>query len=154
VEALLVASGFLFRVLGGAAAARVTVSGWFVLVCSCGALGVAIAKRYAEGITLGSGAARHRPVMRSYRAPVLRAGQYAAAVLMTACYLRWAFGEPGDVRAWHLLSALPLAAALHRFATLTGRPAIRPVEDLIARDGPMLACEAVWLSLFMTGLYL
>ena len=154
VEALLVASGFLLRVLGGAAAARVTASGWFLLVCSCGALGVAIAKRYAEGITLGSSAARHRPVMRSYRAPALRAAQYAAAALMTACYLRWAIGEPGDVRAWHLLSALPLAAALYRFGTLTGRPAIRPVEDLIARDGPMLACEAAWLSLFLTGLYL
>jgi decaprenyl-phosphate phosphoribosyltransferase len=48
VEAALVASGFLLRVLGGAAAGRVEPSGWFLLVCSSGALGVAIAKRYTE----------------------------------------------------------------------------------------------------------
>jgi len=154
LEAVLVASGFLLRVLGGAAATRVGPSGWFLLVCSCGALSVAIAKRYAERITLGGDATRHRPVMRSYPAPVLRLAQYTAATLMMACYLRWAISEPGAAHTWHLLSAVPLAAALWRFAALTGHPAIRPVEDMIARDGPMLACEAAWVSLFMTGLCL
>jgi decaprenyl-phosphate phosphoribosyltransferase len=154
LEAVLVASGFLLRVLGGAAATRVGLSDWFLLVCSCGALSVAIAKRYAERITLGREAARHRPVMRAYPAPVLRLAQYTSTAVMMACYLRWAAGEPGEVRAWHLLSAVPLTAALYRFAALTSHPAIRPVEDMIARDGPMLACEAAWLSLFMTGLCL
>jgi decaprenyl-phosphate phosphoribosyltransferase len=48
VELIFVASGFLLRVLGGAAATHVRPSGWFLLVCSLGALGVAIAKRYTE----------------------------------------------------------------------------------------------------------
>jgi hypothetical protein len=30
---------------------------------------------------------------------------------------------------------------------------VRPVEDLITRDGLMLACEAAWLALFIVGLY-
>jgi decaprenyl-phosphate phosphoribosyltransferase len=152
VEAVLVASGFLLRVLGGAAAARVGPSGWFLLVCSSGALGVAIAKRYTERATLGGEAMRHRPVLRFYPARVLRLGQLAAAAVMAACYLVWALGEPGGVRPWHLMSAIPLAAALCRFAILSGRPTTRPVEDMIARDAAMLACEAAWLSLFMIGL--
>lgn len=152
VEAVLVASGFLLRVLGGAAAARVDPSGWFLLVCSTGALGVAIAKRYTERVALDGGAMRHRPVLRYYPAPVLRLSQLAAAALMTACYLLWAAGEPGGVRPWHLISAIPLAAALGRFAILTGRPTVRPVEDMITRDGVMLACEVAWLALFMIGL--
>jgi decaprenyl-phosphate phosphoribosyltransferase len=152
VEAVLVASGFLLRVLGGAAAAQVDPSGWFLLVCSTGALGVAIAKRHTERVTLTGASMRHRPVLRSYSAPVLRLSQHAAAALMTACYLRWAWGEAGGVRPWHLLSAIPLAAALCRFASLTGRPTVRPVEDMIIRDGSMLACEVAWLSLFVTGL--
>ena len=41
VEVLFVASGFLLRVLGGAAATHVRPSGWFLLVCSLGAFGVA-----------------------------------------------------------------------------------------------------------------
>lgn len=48
VEMLIVASGFVLRVLGGAAATHVRPSAWFLLVCSLGALGVAVAKRYAE----------------------------------------------------------------------------------------------------------
>jgi decaprenyl-phosphate phosphoribosyltransferase len=152
VEAALVASGFLLRVLGGAAASRVAPSGWFLLVCSSGALGVAIAKRYTELVALGGEAIRHRPVLRWYSAPVLRLSQLAAAALMTACYLLWAAGEAGRVRPWHLISAIPLAAALGRFAVLTGRRTVRPVEDLIARDAAMLACEAAWLGLFLLGL--
>jgi decaprenyl-phosphate phosphoribosyltransferase len=50
------------------------------------------------------------------------------------------------------MSAIPLAAALCRFARLTGRPTTRPVEDMIARDAAMLACEVAWLSLFLIGL--
>ena len=53
IELVFVASGFLLRVLGGAAATHVRPSGWFLLVCSLGALGVAVAKRYTELVYLG-----------------------------------------------------------------------------------------------------
>ncbi len=154
VEVLFVASGFLLRVLGGAAATHVKPSGWFLLVCSLGALGVAVAKRYAELVTLGPAAVRHRPVMRAYRPGALRMAQFGIGALMIVCYALWASGEhSGATKAWHLLSAVPLIAALYRFAKLTGRKQIRPVEDMITRDGVMLVCEASWLALFVTGLY-
>ncbi len=60
VEVLFVASGFLLRVPGGAAAPHVPPSGWFLLVCSLGAFGVAIAKRYTELTNLGPEAIRQR----------------------------------------------------------------------------------------------
>ena len=75
VEVLFVASGFLLRVLGGAAATHVPPSGWFLLVCSLGAVGVAIAKRYTELTNLGAEAIKHRPVMRFYRPAALRLSQ-------------------------------------------------------------------------------
>jgi decaprenyl-phosphate phosphoribosyltransferase len=153
LEVLFVASGFLLRVLGGAAATHVKPSGWFLLVCSLGALFVAVAKRYTELVTLGRDAFRHRPVMRSYRPSALRLGQYLTGVLMMVCYLLWACGEHSVTREWHVASAVPLAVALYRFAVLTGRRTIRPVEDMITRDGAMLACEIGWLCLFVTGLY-
>jgi decaprenyl-phosphate phosphoribosyltransferase len=153
LEVMFVASGFLLRVLGGAAATHVKPSGWFLLVCSLGALGVAVAKRYTELVTLGQDAVRHRPAMRRYRPAMLRLAQYLIGVSMIGCYVLWAIGEDSDTRRWHLVSSIPLAVALCRFAVLTGRRTIRPVEDLIVRDGAMLACEIGWLSLFVTGLY-
>jgi decaprenyl-phosphate phosphoribosyltransferase len=153
VEMALVASGFLLRVLGGAAATHVRLSVWFLLVCSLGALGVAAAKRYTELTSLGADAARHRPVMRWYRPGSLRAVQVIVGVLMLATYLMWASGESAGMRGWHMASAIPLALALGRFGALTARRTVRPVEDMITRDGPMLACEVAWLGLFCAGLY-
>jgi decaprenyl-phosphate phosphoribosyltransferase len=152
LELLLVASGFLLRVLGGAAATRVPPSGWFLLVCSLGALGVALAKRYTELTSLGAEAIQHRPVMCWYRPAALRLGQLAVGAGMIAAYLAWAASEHLEARTWHLASALPLAAALARFGLLTGRRTAAPVEDLLTRDVPMLACEACWLALFVAGL--
>jgi decaprenyl-phosphate phosphoribosyltransferase len=152
VEMVLVASGFLLRVLGGAAATHVRVSIWFLLVCSLGALFVAVAKRYAELTSLGADAARHRPVMRWYRPGSLRIAQVAVGALMLAMYLLWASGESDGVRVWHMVSTLPLALALCRFGVLTGQRTVRPVEDMITGDGPMIACEVAWLGLFCAGL--
>jgi decaprenyl-phosphate phosphoribosyltransferase len=153
VEMVLVASGFLLRVLGGAAATQVRPSVWFLLVCSLGALFVAVAKRYTELTSLGAGAIRHRPVLRWYHPRLLRIAQVAIGALMLGTYLVWASGESAGTRAWHVVSAVPLALALGRFGVLTARRTVRQVEDMITRDGPMLACEVVWLGLFCAGLY-
>jgi decaprenyl-phosphate phosphoribosyltransferase len=153
VEMVLVASGFLLRVLGGASATHVRPSVWFQLVCSLGALSVAIAKRYTELTSLGDDAIRHRPVLCWYRPRVLRATQVSVGAVLLAMYLMWASGESAGARAWHVASAVPLALALGRFGALTMRRTVRQVEDMITRDGPMLACEAAWLSLFCAGLY-
>jgi len=152
IELIFVASGFLLRVLGGAAATHVPPSGWFLLVCSLGAFGVAIAKRYTELAGLGPAAIRHRPALRWYRPWALLVAQWIVAAAMIAAYVAWAAGEHSDAKPWHLLSAIPLAAALVRFAILTARHSTAPVEDLLTRDGLMLTCELTWLALFVTGL--
>jgi decaprenyl-phosphate phosphoribosyltransferase len=153
LEMLIVASGFVLRVLGGAAATHVVPSVWFLLVCSLGALGVTVAKRYTELTSLGADAIKHRPVMRFYRPDMLRITQVVIGVGMLATYLMWALSEAHAPRPWHLASALPLAAALVRFGVLTARRTVRPVEDLITRDAVMLCCEVAWLILFCVGLY-
>ena len=154
VELLFVASGFVLRALGGAAATRVPPSGWFLLVCSLGALLVATAKRYTEMAVLGPDAIQHRPSMRWYRPAALRLTQRITAIAMITAYVLWALGEDrGWIRGWHLASAVPLAGTLIRFDHLTARGTPRPVEDLLARDTPMVLLEIVWLLTFVTGLW-
>jgi decaprenyl-phosphate phosphoribosyltransferase len=153
LEVAFVAVGFVLRAVGGAVATHVPPSGWFLMVCSLGALLVAIGKRYTELTVLGAQAARHRPVMRWYNIAGLRAAQRAVAGGMLAAYLLWALSEPdGWMRGWHLVSVLPLGIALARFDRLTGLAEDRPVEDLITRDPMMICTEATWLTLFLVGL--
>jgi decaprenyl-phosphate phosphoribosyltransferase len=153
LELLLVASGFVIRALGGAAATGVPPSGWFLLVCSLGALMVAVTKRSMELAVLGPDAARHRPATRWYTAESLQFSQRLLIVTMMLAYAAWASGEQASwTRDWHLASALPLAAALLRFSRLSAGPARRPVEDLITRDPVMACCEVSWLLMFAAGL--
>jgi decaprenyl-phosphate phosphoribosyltransferase len=153
LELSFVASGFVLRALGGAIATHVPPSGWFLLVCSLGALMVATAKRFSELTMLGAGVARHRPAMRWYTRSALRLSQRSIALVMITAYLLWAHGEHATwMRWWHLASAVPLAAALARFDRLTARASSKPVEDLIARDGLMVCFELAWLAMFGAGL--
>jgi len=153
IEVVFVASGFVLRALGGAAATHVPPSGWFLLVCSLGALLVALAKRFTELTVLGDQAIAHRPVMRWYSARAVRAGQRLVAVAMIAAYLLWARSEADPwMRIWHLASAIPLAAAMIRFDKLTARATSKPVEDLISRDPIMVGFELAWLVMFAVGL--
>jgi decaprenyl-phosphate phosphoribosyltransferase len=153
LEMLLVTSGFVLRVLAGAVATRIPPSPWFLGVCTLGALGVAVAKRYTELTSLGDAAVRHRPVTRFYQSAGLRKIQLTLAAGMVATYVMWAAGQAIGARYWHVASALPLALALLRFGMLTGRRTVRPVEDILTRDGLLLACEAAWLALFTVGSY-
>jgi decaprenyl-phosphate phosphoribosyltransferase len=153
VELAFVAAGFVLRALGGAIATHVPPSAWFLLVCSLGALMVAIAKRYTELAALDGAAARHRPVMRWYTPAMLRLSQRVVACAMILAYLLWATAERDPWMAgWHLASALALGLALLRFDRLTGQAEGRPVEDLITRDRLMNICELAWLAMFAIGL--
>jgi decaprenyl-phosphate phosphoribosyltransferase len=153
IELTVVASGFVLRALGGAAATHVPPSGWFLTVCSLGALMVAIGKRYTELSSLGTEAIAHRPVMRWYSLSILRAGQRAASIILLAAYLFWALSEHDSwMRGWHVASVVPLALALIRFDRLTGLAEGRPVEDLIVRDPMMICWELTWLTMFTVGL--
>jgi decaprenyl-phosphate phosphoribosyltransferase len=154
IELIFVASGFVLRALGGAVATHVPPSAWFLLVCSLGAFLVATAKRFTELTVLGADAVRHRPSMRYYRPAALRLTQRITAVAMMACYVLWAFGENGTwIRSWHLASAVPLAATLAWFDRLTARATAKPVEDLLARETPMVVLESIWLAMFVAGLW-
>ena len=153
VELACVASGFVLRVIGGAVATHVPPSGWFLLVCSLGALMVAIAKRFTELTVLGADATRHRPAMRGYSAATLRIAQRVVCAAMIVSYVFWAGSEPMPrTRVFHLISSIALLAALVRFDRLTARATSKPVEDLIARDPVMVGCEVAWLILFALGL--
>ena len=71
VDVLVVASGFVLRAVAGALAIDVDISGWLLICTVLIALFLALGKRRHEYLTLDGDAARHRPILAEYSAPLL-----------------------------------------------------------------------------------
>jgi 4-hydroxybenzoate polyprenyltransferase len=69
----------------------------------------------ATALAVGAGVAIREPLLV---VAMLRVGQLLVGLGMLATYLTWAGNETTAGRPWHLLSAVPLAAALIRFSAL------------------------------------
>jgi 4-hydroxybenzoate polyprenyltransferase len=71
VDVLAVAAGFVLRAMAGAFAVDVDISGWLLICTIVIALFLALGKRRHEYLTLDADAARHRPILAEYSAPLL-----------------------------------------------------------------------------------
>jgi len=71
LDVLSIAAGFVLRVLAGAVAVNVPVSGWLFLCALMLALFLGLAKRRQELVSLGDGATQHRPSLGEYSLPLL-----------------------------------------------------------------------------------
>lgn len=66
IDVLVIATGFVLRILAGAAALRVMPSAWLILCGVMISLFLGFTKRRAEVVLLGERAAEHRKVLREY----------------------------------------------------------------------------------------
>jgi len=71
VEAFVIASFFLLRLIGGSIAVSVTPSVWLLLCGGLLALYLGFAKRRHELVVMGEGSAAHRSVLQDYSTPFL-----------------------------------------------------------------------------------
>ena len=151
LDILAIAAGFVLRALAGGVAANVYLSRWFVLVTASCAIFLVAAKRYAE---LRERASRPtaRATLARYSERSLRLTLVASAGVAIIAYASWAFTRSSHVL-WYALSIVPLLAWLARYAILVGRGTGEAPEELILRDGPLLALSASWAVLFLGGVY-
>jgi decaprenyl-phosphate phosphoribosyltransferase len=103
-----VAAAFVLRALGGAVAAQVPISRWFILVVSFSALFVAAGKRYAD--ILDPRARRSRRVLDHYTPEFLRLVLAVACAGALCAYSLWAFAA--GVSTWRELTIIPFVLAL------------------------------------------
>ena len=71
LDVLAIGAGFVLRVLAGAVAINVPVSGWLFLCALLLALFLGLAKRRQELVSLQDGASEHRPSLGEYSLPLL-----------------------------------------------------------------------------------
>ncbi len=154
VELMVVAAGFVLRALAGAAAVRVPLSEWFVIVASSGALFMVVGKRYAEVTGLDEGGVGSRRILAEYPVAWLRQVRDVTVSVTLLAYCLFAFERGALVHAsvpWYQLSIVPVTLGLLRYALLLERGQGGAPEEVVLRDRTLLVSGLVWAVLFGLG---
>ena len=109
LDVLILASGYVLRVLAGTEGLGIPISSWMFIVAFFGALMIGLGKRYAESALHGG-----RPSTRGISAETLKLMVVAAATLTIATYAIYAQAQ-GRIM---LLSLIPFTTAILRFIPL------------------------------------
>ncbi len=153
-----VASGFVLRVLAGAAAVGVPTSSWLLLVTTFGSLLIVAGKRYAEILELGSDRVAHRRSLGLYSSDFLRWLSVASGLIAISAYVFWAVGRQplsfhraGAIADW--LSVVPFVLAVAGYLRISdagggGRP-----EDVFLSNRILQLLVVGWVAVFALGVY-
>ena len=149
LDVLVVAAGFVLRVVGGAVAINVPVSRWILVVAYLLALYLALGKRRTELALLGDGAGHHRAVLGEYTLPLVDS---AISVVLGATVLAYALytvapDTVAKVGSEGLLATVPIVLyGLFRYLYLLHRHDLggSPTKALLT-DRPLLVCVVIWL---------
>ena len=149
LDVLVVAAGFVMRVVGGAVAIDVPVSRWILVVAYLLALYLALGKRRTELVLLGNEAGNHRAVLGHYTLPMVDS---AISVVLGATVVAYALytvapETVAKVGSEGLLATVPIVLyGLFRYLYLLHRHELggSPTRALLT-DRPLLMCVVIWL---------
>jgi len=149
LDVLVVAAGFVLRVVGGAVAINVPVSTWLLMCTYLLALYLALGKRRAELALLGEEAGSHRVVLGHYTLPLVDQAISVVLGATVAAYTLYTVAPDtvAKVGSEGLMATVPIVLyglfrylyLLHRHE-LGGSPTLVLITDL-----PLLACVVVWI---------
>ena len=91
LDLIAVASGFVFRAIGGAIAVDVPMSRWFLLTITFASLFIVTGKRFAELRDYGSKASKGRKILDEYSEEYLRTVLSISIGATVVTYCIWAF---------------------------------------------------------------
>jgi decaprenyl-phosphate phosphoribosyltransferase len=158
IELGVVASGFFLRAYGGAVTSHITVSTWFLVVISFGALFLVVGKRASELRHVGETGTR--PVLSEYTPEFLRSALTLSATVVVTGYCLWAFDTTSTGLSANLNDFIPIRLSVVPvvFAVLfimrsaeTGDGAAP--EDLLLHNRTVQALALIWAVLIAWGVY-
>jgi len=148
LDAMLIASGFVLRVVGGAIAVDVQPTHWLIVCAFLLALFLAFSKRRQELVTLSDGAAQHRAVLGEYTVSFLDRANNILLGATLVCYALYTVA-PETVERFHtdkLIygSAFVIYGLLRYLALLQdGKSGANPSKMLV-KDKPLLLAVIGW----------
>jgi 4-hydroxybenzoate polyprenyltransferase len=144
IDIMVIAGGFVLRALGGAAAAGVPASGWFILCIGLLAFFLGIEKRKAELREVGEDE-QTRSVLQEYSLSWLRRMESVVTASALMAYALWTL-EGADTL-W-MLATLPFVAyAIFRYQYLSGQGNGEKPETLLLKDRGMVISVISWAGL-------
>ncbi|ARU63789.1 decaprenyl-phosphate phosphoribosyltransferase [Tumebacillus avium] len=105
IDVMIIASGFVFRAIGGALVIGVPFTPWFLLCTMLLALFLAISKRRHELLLLQNNKGSHRKVLESYSPELLN---QLNSIVITATIMSYALFTFTSGRTIHLMWTIPL----------------------------------------------
>ena len=152
-----VAAGFLLRAAGGAVAADVEMSQWFVLCTVFGSLFIVVGKRYAELREMGADGAAVRATLGDYTVGYLRIVLTLSCGAALVSYCLWAFETKeisGSELPFYELSIVPMIIALLRYTLVLEQGRGAAPEEVFASDRVLQLTGLAWAVVFGLGVYL
>lgn len=141
-----IAAGFVLRAACGGAAANVTLSGWFLICTSFGALFLALEKRRQELLTLGDDAKAHRKSFEKYSLPLLDRMEAVVVPSLVTSYCIYCFFSPSGQ--WMLLTAPFVLFGVLRYQLLsTSQSSTGAPEEVLLRDRSIQICILFWVAI-------
>jgi len=165
-----IATGFVLRALGGAAATGVVLSSWFLLCTAMLALFLGIEKRKAELRLTQLKGSKPRSVLKRYSLPMLTRMENVVTSSTVVTYALWSSGPymRGASTSWMLLTLPFLLYGIFRYQLLSdpqeislnsdskieqGGSSERP-EEVLLKDVPILLTVIGWGLTCFTILWL
>ena len=156
IDLVTIASGFVLRAAGGAVAADVVMSQWFVLCTVFGSLFIVAGKRYAEIREMGDAAGTTRSTLSEYTVGYLRIVLTVSCGAALVSYCQWAFEtseRSGQDYPFYELSIVPMLTALLRYALVLEQGYGAAPEEVFASDRVLQLLGVAWVVIFGLGVY-
>jgi 4-hydroxybenzoate polyprenyltransferase len=155
VDVMVLATGFVLRVLAGAAAANVAPSEWLLLCTLFLALFLGFGKRRHELVQLGPIADTHRRVLGDYSKETLDQFLTASMIGTLFAYVLYVVLAPNAVAHRWLILTIPFACySIFRYSFVVqthgegGAP-----EELLLTDRPLQLAAIAWVVTAVAALY-
>jgi 4-hydroxybenzoate polyprenyltransferase len=146
IDIMVIAGGFVLRALGGAAAADVPASGWFILCIGLLAFFLGIEKRKAELREVGE-EEETRSVLEVYSLSWLRRMESVVTASALMSYALWTL-EGADTL-W-MLATLPFVAyAIFRYQYLSEHGEGEAPEEMVVQDLKIVSTICLWGGLVL-----
>ncbi len=156
LDLVAIAGGFVLRAIGGAFAAEVDMSTWFILVVTFGSLFIVTGKRYAELREMGEAAATTRATLEDYTLTYLQTVLAISCGAALVAYCLWAF-ETRELAEttfpWYELSIVPMLAALLRYLLVLEQGHGGAPEEIFVSDRVIQLLGLTWAVTFGLGVY-